>query len=242
MGGLNAVWHDVECAEYSVDLDVWRELAAAAEGPVLDLGCGTGRVSLDLAARGFEVVGLDSEDELVDELRARASERGLELDAVTADARDFELDSSFALVISPMQVVQLLDGPEGRARMLDCVRAHLEPGGLFALALANPFDGWSDEESLPPLPDVRESDGCVYSSTPVAVRRVPGAFVIERERQAVSPEGRLTEERSAIQLDSVTAGELEREAAAHGFDACPRRTVPGTAEYVGSDIVILEAE
>ena len=46
-----SVWHDVECASYEADLDLWRELAAAARGPVLDHGCGTGRVALDLAAR-----------------------------------------------------------------------------------------------------------------------------------------------------------------------------------------------
>ena len=70
-----------------------------------------------------------------------------------------------------MQVVQLLGGADGRAQMLAAVRRHLQPGGLFAAALANPFEDWSDEESLPPLPDVREEDGWVYSSTPIGVRR-----------------------------------------------------------------------
>src|ERR687890_530132 len=70
-----------------------------------------------------------------------------------------------------MQVVQLLGGLDGRVQMLSAVRRHLEPGGVFAAALANPFEDWSDDESLPPLPDVREENGWVYSSTPVAVRR-----------------------------------------------------------------------
>ena len=100
--------------------------------------------------------------------------------------------------------------------MLASVRRHLEPGGLFAAALANPFDDWSDEESLPPLPDVREEDGWVYSSTPIGVRRAGEAFVIERTRQAVSPEGEIREEQSTIELDSVTAAMLEQEAAARG--------------------------
>ena len=52
-----AIWHDVECASYDADLDLWRELAEAAGGPVLDLGCGTGPVALDLAERGHDVVG-----------------------------------------------------------------------------------------------------------------------------------------------------------------------------------------
>ena len=237
---MSAVWHDVECAAYTADLDVWRTLADQAGGPILDLGCGTGRVALDLAGRGFDVTGIDSDPALIDALRVRARERGLQVDAVPADARSFELGTAFALVISPMQVVQLLGGADGRARMLESVRRHLRPGGRFAAALANPFDDWSETESLPPLPDVREQDGWVYSSTPTAVHRADASFVIERHRQAVSPAGEMTEERATIELDVVEADALEAEAADLGFDVGPRRTVPGTPDYVGSEVVVLE--
>ena len=241
MGSLTPVWHDVECAAYTADLDLWRSLADEAGGPILDLGCGTGRIALDLAQRRFEVTGVDSDAELVDALRARAQERGLHVDAVAADARSFELDTAFALAVSPMQVVQLLGGADGRARMLTTVRRHLRPGAVFAAALANPFDGWSDIESLPPLPDVREEDGWVYSSTPTGVRRAGGSFMIDRHRQAVSPSGEMTEERATIELDAVRAEQLEEEAAALGFRARARRTVAPTPDYVGSDVVVLEA-
>ena len=241
MGGLTAVWHDVECAAYTADLDLWRELAADADGPILDLGCGTGRVALDLATRGHDVTGLDSDPELVEALRLRARERGVHVEAVAGDARSFELGRVFALVISPMQVVQLLGGADGRAGMLEAVRRHLRAGGVFAAALANPFDGWSETESLPPLPDVREEHGWVYSSTPIGVRRAAGGFVIERRREAVSPTGELSEEMATIELDAVMAAELEQEAAAHGFRALPRRSVPPTPDYVGSDVLVLEA-
>src|SRR3954470_6903315 len=113
-----AVWHDVECASYKSDLDLWRELADAAGGPLLDVGCGTGRVALDLAERGHEVTAVDAERAFVDELARRARERGLRVDSVVADARSFELGRRFALAIAPMQVMQLLGGAAARERAL----------------------------------------------------------------------------------------------------------------------------
>ncbi len=64
------VWHDVECGSYYVDLPFWRELAAAEAGPILDVGAGTGRVALDLAAHGHEVVALDIDRGPADRARA----------------------------------------------------------------------------------------------------------------------------------------------------------------------------
>jgi SAM-dependent methyltransferase len=231
----------VECASYEADLPLWRELAAEADGPILDLGCGTGRVALDLAGRGHDVTGLDSEPALTAALATRARERGLRVRSETADARSIQLDRTFDLAIAPMQVVQLLGGIDGRRAMLDSARRHLEPGGLLAIALADPFEGVpSDEEMAPPLPDVREQDGWVYSSTPVNVRDEGDATAIDRLRQAVSPSGELDEFVATIVLDSVTPEQLEAEAG-EGWIVRERRHVPPTTDYVGSVVVILEA-
>ena len=150
-----AAWHDVECASYAADLGVWRDLAAERGGPVLDVGAGTGRVALDLAARGHAVVAIDADPDLVPGLRrARArtraggaGPRGRRTLASTS-ARPTRWPSS------PMQVAQLLGGRRGRRAMLDTVGAHLDPGGLLAVALADPFGGVPAGEFLPPLPDV----------------------------------------------------------------------------------------
>jgi SAM-dependent methyltransferase len=234
------VWHDVECAAYVADLPLWRELAAEADGPVLDLGAGTGRVALDLAAAGHDVTALDSEPAFLRALAARARERGLRVRTEVADARSFALGREFALVVSPMQVVQLLGGPSGRLRMLGCVREHLRAGGRFAAALADPFEGIPAEDAVPPVPDVREHDGWVFSSTPIAVRAEPGATVIDRHRQSVSPEGRLEEVVASIRLDDAQAEELEHLGASVRMRTLPRREVPATGDYVGSTVVMLE--
>jgi SAM-dependent methyltransferase len=235
------VWHDVECASYAADLELWRALSDERGGTLLDIGCGTGRVALALAARGRDVTALDSEPALVAALSARARERGLRVRSEVGDVRSLELGRRFALVIAPMQVMQLLGGAAGREQALRAIHRHLEPRGVFAAALADPFEGVPAEDSLPPLPDVREEDGWVYSSTPIAVRGDGDATAIDRLRQAVSPRGDLTESMNTIRLDLLEPGQLEAEARRLGFDVLPRRAVPETDGYVGSTVVVLEA-
>ena len=235
------LWHDLECASYEADLALWRELAAEKNGAVLDIGAGTGRVALDLAARGHQVTALDSDPELVRELARRARDRGMHVECVTADVRTMRLGRRFALAIAPMQVFQLLGGPAGRAAALERLRDHLEPRGRAAIALADPFEGLPAEQALPPLPDVREEDGWVLSSTPVAVRSEDRAVAVDRVRQAVSPSGELSEETATIRLDSVGADALAEEAEAAGLRPLPDRRVPATSEHVGSTVVLLEA-
>jgi SAM-dependent methyltransferase len=234
-------WHDVECGSYTADLELWRALAQERGGPVLDVGCGTGRVALELAAVGHEVVGLDADAALVAALNERAATAGVSARAIAADARSFTHAGGFPLAVVPMQVAQLLGGPDGRRAMLATLGRHLAPGGLIALALADPFDAVEPGDARPPLPDVLEVDGWVLSSTPVAVRDEADAVAIDRIRQAVSPAGELTEELATVTLDNCAPATLEDEGRVAGFTVLPARHVPATADYVGSTVVMLEA-
>jgi SAM-dependent methyltransferase len=241
---LNATtvdWQDVECGSYSADLPLWRELAEEARGPVLDLGCGTGRVALDLAARGHDVIALDIDPELTRELERRARERGLPLEVLTADARRFTLPREVGLALAPMQMVQLLGGPAGRSAMLAAVRAHLFAGGRFAAALADGVHVVPAPGELPPLPDVLERDGWVLSSQPVGVRAVDEGVAVDRLRQLVSPSGDFSEELASVRLDAVSAEQLEDEGRRVGLARAGRRIIPETADHVGSVVVVLEA-
>jgi SAM-dependent methyltransferase len=237
MTSTAVLWHDLECGGYAEDLPLWRELAAAAGGPVLDVGAGTGRVALDLAGHGHEVVALDADGELLAALAERAGD--LPVQTVRADARDFDLDRRFALVLVPMQTVQLLGGPPGRAAFLRCARAHLAAGGLLAAALADALEGFDAEHDQPPLPDVREVDGTVYASRPVAVRDTGDGVVLERIRETVDPAGHRAAETDAITLDRLDAATLAAEGEAAGLAALEPRAIPATDEYVGSTVVML---
>lgn len=226
-----ALWHDIECGGYAEDLPLWHELARAADGPVLDVGAGTGRVSLELARAGHEVVALDLEPELLAVLGERAGD--LPITTVAADARGFTLHRRFALILAPMQTVQLLGGAiDGFVR--SCAR-HLGPGGAVAVALANPPEY---EGEVRPLPDMREADGWLWASQPVAVRRAPTGMLIQRTRETVSPSGERTVEDDEILLTATTPDDLEEAAVRHGLHPLPRRLIPETDDYVGSEVVI----
>jgi SAM-dependent methyltransferase len=234
------IWHDIECGGYRADLPLWRELAAEARGPILDVGAGTGRVALDLAAAGHEVVALDRDADLIAELDLRRGE--LPVRTVVADARSFELNQRFELILVPMQTVQLLEEREDRAGFLRRAAAHLEPGGLLAAALADPFEGFDSEHTEPPAPDVDRRGGVTYASQPVAVRREAGSVVIERIRRTVDPDGRREAEPNAVRLAALSPELLEREARdAAELEPRPRLRIPETQEHVGSTVVVLRA-
>lgn len=233
------IWHDVECGSYEADVPLWEELAAHAGGPVLELGCGTGRVALHLARRGHEVIGLDTDPGLITAFRDRAAAEGLPARAESGDARDFSLQQRFALVLAPMQLIQVLCGPAARMSCLRAVARHLRPGGMAALSLVegeatgSPFSA--------PIPDVREQDGWVYSSLPLGVGTEDGALLVERLRQTVSPDGDLHEEPDRVRLQVLSADQLEREARAADLRTAGRRSIEATELHLGSTVVLLEA-
>jgi hypothetical protein len=137
-----------------------------------------------------------------------------------------------------MQLVQILGGREGRVAMLERVHAHLTPGGVFAAALSDPHDAVPDESASPPLPDILERDGWVFSSQPVSVQERDGRVVIERRRQSVSPTGELEAEDALIQLDVLTLDDFESELREAGLAAVARREVPETLDHIGSTVVL----
>ena len=234
MTATAATWHDVEHGSYEADLPLWRQLAAATGGPILDLGAGTGRVAVDLAAQGYDVMALDSDPELLDELAARAAS----VTTVHADARSFSLDAEFPLIIAPMSLVQILGGREGRVAMLRSVHTHLAPDGLFAAPISDPKDAVPEELIAPPLPDIIERDGWVFSSQPLSMYEQGGCVVIERRRQAVSPTGEIEQEDVRIEVGVVGLDEFEAEAREAGLRPVARKSVPETRDHIGSTVVL----
>ena len=234
-----AVWHDVECGRYAADLPLWAELARAAGGRVLDVGAGTGRVALRLAAAGHAVTALDRDAELLEVLRERAAAAALTVGTVVADAAGFDVgERAFGLVAVPMQTIQLLPGAAARAGFFASARRAVAPGGLVALAVAEELESF-EEDAVMPHPDVAERDGWRYVSQPTAVRERPEGTRIERTRHTIAPGGERTSEEDVIVLARVTADGLLAEGAAAGLRPERSRHIDPTDDHVGSEVVIL---
>ena len=128
-------WSDVYDSVYAYvrqDLPFCVGEAVASGGPVLELGCGTGRVAVAVAEAGVDVVGLDSSPEMLEQARRKAAslpDGSGTLTLAHADMRCFELDRLFPLVIVPFRGFLSLLTVEDQTNTLLNVRRHLAPGG-----------------------------------------------------------------------------------------------------------------
>jgi SAM-dependent methyltransferase len=226
-------WHDAEHGAYTADLALWGRLAGEQDGPVVDLGAGTGRVALHLAARGHSVIAVDNEQLLLDALSSRARDRRLEIETVCSDVRSLQLPDRYSLIIAPMQFLHILGGVAGRREAFARISEHLSADGQFwAGVLDEPLAVGSGRPD--PIPDVREVDGWVYSSLPIEIRVTKDLVRLSRLRQLVAPDGNLTEAPSVITLDRFSIAKLDRDAASAGLKISGAERVPSTVEHEDS--------
>jgi SAM-dependent methyltransferase len=149
---LFARYYDLENADLTEDLPFWLELAEQQGDPILELGCGTGRVLLPLAQRGHRVTGLDNSPEMLARLEAKlklSTAGHVKQSApaiVRADMTDFTLAGNFRLALIPYNSFMHLLTPEQQCAALRCVRQHLQPAGALALDLPNPGEAYAGQE------------------------------------------------------------------------------------------------
>ena len=235
------IWHEVECGGYTADFALWEELAAQTDKPIMELGCGAGRVTLHLAEKtGLLVIGLDHNRKLIEAIWERG--HGTTADAEQEDIRAFEpMATRFSLVIAPMQVIQLLSDSQERVACLSCVVDSMLPGARAAFAIVEAMPELpAAGTSAPPLPDVREIEGWIYSSLPLEPVSLPEAILLRRLRQTVDPDGNMSEELNEIELALLSAETLEEEGRAAGLRPSGRREIPSTEAHVGSTVVFFE--
>lgn len=153
-GGLNVETYDVRTATPPGEIEFYIDRARRSGGAVLEVACGTGRVTWPIARAGIPVVGLD----LARGMLARAEGKRDGEDAATSarvrfvagDMTSFELRERFALAIIPFRAFLMLLTPELQRSALRCVHAHLEPGGRLIVDIFDPrLDLLAQEDFTP---------------------------------------------------------------------------------------------
>lgn len=129
--------YDQRYATYTHDTEFWCALAESTGRDVLELGAGTGRLSIPIAERGLNVVGLDISPSMIRTAKAKLN-ASHHARFVLGDMRTFELDCQFDLVLIACSSVCHLLSDSDAVRCFTSVRRHLRPGGTFAADLASP--------------------------------------------------------------------------------------------------------
>jgi SAM-dependent methyltransferase len=152
-----AVRYDEWSADMTADVGFYVALAREADGPLVELAIGNGRVAIPVAqATGQPVVGIDSSPAMLEQAGARAAEAGVELRLHLGDMRDLELEDPAALVYCPYRALLHLPTWSDRRRTFERVAASLVPGGRFAWnafafdhRIAARLDGGHQQEPFP---------------------------------------------------------------------------------------------
>jgi SAM-dependent methyltransferase len=140
--------YDPWSASVVEDVDFYVGEAVRSGGPVLELGVGTGRIAVPIAAAGVRVVGVDSSEGMLAVAAEQARHAGVELDLRFGDLRDPPVDEQFALVVIPFRTLLHMQTDADRRAALRAVHARLREGGRFV------FDVFT-----PAADDIAETDG-----------------------------------------------------------------------------------
>jgi len=210
-----APFYDLDLEGYEDDVTLYRELATRADGPVLELGCGTGRVALALAAEGIEVVGVDISEAMLVIARARSVSPAPTW--VEADLRTYDAGQEFGLVIVALGGLQHMTELDDLVAAFESIARHLSDDGLAVVDVEAPLP---DDFTPGPQPLIEhwtrewhaEADGpATLVSKLVSVESYPAdstrAVTWHFDVQGV--DGTLRRTTAQFDLRTITLGELE---------------------------------
>ena len=150
----------------TADIPFYLDYASEQNGDVLELACGTGRVSLELAKAGYNITGLDLSEQMLEIFRQKLDIAAPEVrQCVTlthGNMASFQLDRKFSLIIAPFRAFQALTVDEDIKGCLRCVKEHLRDGGLFIINTFRPYKqldtSWCYPETVQWEHDDKETD------------------------------------------------------------------------------------
>ncbi|MDE0686460.1 MAG: class I SAM-dependent methyltransferase [Candidatus Poribacteria bacterium] len=143
---VNSIFYDYYATGLKGDIQFYVEEVQKTGGPVLDLGCGTGRILIPVAESGITIVGLDRSQAMLTMLEKKVTQLNIEtqrrIELVKGDMHNFSLERSFKLIMIPYRSFMHLLSVEKQRQALCCIRAHLTEGGCLVFNLFDPQEGY----------------------------------------------------------------------------------------------------
>jgi len=131
-------YYDLQTKDFLEDIPFYLRQIQKFGQPVLELACGTGRITIPLAEKGIQMTGLDVSEAMLSQARMKARAKGVDIQWILADCRDFQLDRTFRLVFIPINSIAHLHDLESLEVFFSRVKEHLAPGGRFIIDVFNP--------------------------------------------------------------------------------------------------------
>ena len=130
--------YDIIYGKYTEDIDFYKKEAKEAKGKVLEVGCGTGRIYLELLKEGIDAYGIDISGEMLVELKNKAKAMNLKPKVSIGDMRNFKLGERFFLIIVPFRSFLYNLNTNDQLKTLKNFKKHLAPGGRIILSFFYP--------------------------------------------------------------------------------------------------------
>jgi SAM-dependent methyltransferase len=130
--------YDLKYKDLKDDIPFYLQQAEKYGNPVLELGCGTGRITIPLAEKGFDITGLDILEPMLELAKKKAEEKEMNIKWVLADCRNFRLGKKFNLIFFPFSSIAHLHDLESIKACFSCVKEHLTDEGRFIIDYFNP--------------------------------------------------------------------------------------------------------
>ena len=128
----------------TADIPFYMEYAKKQNGNILELGCGTGRVSIELAKSGFSVTGIDLSEQMLavykDKIKSLPDDVKKKIFIMNGNMTNFEFNHKFYLIIAPFRVFQLLLTDNDVRNAFNCIKKHLDKNGIFIINVFRPYD------------------------------------------------------------------------------------------------------
>jgi SAM-dependent methyltransferase len=206
------------------DVPFWRNLALRAGGPVLELGCGTGRIAMPLGRAGVSVVGIDRSGPMLDRARRRVRRARLagRVHLIRGDIRYLPFSTaagSFPLVMAPYGVLQSLLREADLAATLASVRDVLQPGCTFGLELVADLPSWQEYRKRVSLTGWRQRRGGAHVTLVETVRqdRARRLTIFNQEfTERIGPERKTR--RFALTFRTLSVPQMGRRLEKAGFE------------------------